>query len=104
MKFAISVKTPEIEKEAPLALFSGSFEQRLEKAAKNGYQGIELIVSDPSKLDAAQLLAQLDAYGLQPVAVATGFVFGSRAAIIPSQFYLNVTMVTPASPSPYSAK
>lgn len=78
MKFAISVKTPEIEKEAPLALFSGSFEQRLEKAAKNGYQGIELIVSDPSKLDAAQLLAKLDAYGLQPVAVATGFVFGSR--------------------------
>ncbi len=78
MKFAISVKTPEIRQEAPLALFSGSFEERLQKAAENGYQGIELIVSDPSGLDAAHLLKQLDAYGLKPAAVATGFVFGSR--------------------------
>lgn len=78
MKFAISVKTPEIEQEAPLALFSGSFEERLRKAAQNGYQGIELIVSNPSGLDAVQLLRQLEEHGLKPAAVATGFVFGSR--------------------------
>ena len=84
MKFAISIKTPEVEKEAPLALLSGTFEERLQKAAAYGYQGVELIVSDPSKLNAQQLLSQLAAYGLVPAAVATGFVAGSRGLTLVS--------------------
>lgn len=78
MRFAISVISPEVTGEAPLALLSGTFEQRLEKAAALGYRGIELVVSDPLKLDPQQLLAQLNHHGLAPAAVATGFVFGSR--------------------------
>lgn len=78
MKFAISVITPEVQGEAPLALLEGSFEERLQKAAAIGYRGIELVVSDPLRLDPGTLLDQLARYGLEPAAVATGFVFGSR--------------------------
>ena len=84
MKFAISIKTPEVEKEAPLALLSGTFEERLKKAADYGYRGVELIVSDPARLDVQQLLSQLKAHGLVPVAVATGFVAGSRGLTLVS--------------------
>jgi len=78
MKFAISVITPEVQGEAPLALLEGTFEERLQKAAAIGYQGVELVVSDPLQLDPRMLLDRLTYYGLEPAAVATGFVFGSR--------------------------
>lgn len=78
MRFAISVITPEVSGEAPLALLEGTFEQRLEKAAALGYQGVELVVSDPLRLGPQALLTQLANHGLVPAAVATGFVFGSR--------------------------
>ena len=78
MKFAVSIKTPEAQGEAPLALFTGTFDERLQKAAAQGYKGVELIVSDPSKLDAKDLNDRMAAYGLVPVAVATGYIFGSR--------------------------
>lgn len=78
MKFAISVITPEVQGEAPLALLEGTFEERLQKAAAIGYQGVELVVSDPLQLDPRMLLDRLTHYGLEPAAVATGFVFGSR--------------------------
>lgn len=78
MRFAISVISPEVSGEAPLALLEGTFDQRLEKAAALGYQGVELVVSDPLRLGPKALLAQMARHGLVPAAVATGFVFGSR--------------------------
>lgn len=70
--------TPEVQGEAPLALLEGTFEQRLEKAAACGYQGIELVCCDPARLDPAQIAGLLARYHLKAAAVATGFVAGSR--------------------------
>lgn len=78
MKFAISVITPEVQGEAPLALLEGTFEERLEKAAAFGYQGIELLSCDPSRLDSSRIKDQLSRHGLKAAAVATGFIAGSR--------------------------
>ena len=84
MQFAVSIKTPEVQGEAPLALFSGTFEERLRKAAAQGYRGVELIVSDPTQLDARMLVSQMEAAGLKPAAVATGFIAGSRGLTLVS--------------------
>ena len=78
MKFAISVITPEVQGEAPLALLEGTFEERLEKAAKYGYQGVELLSCDPSRLDPDRIASQLSRHGLKAAAVATGFIAKSR--------------------------
>lgn len=85
MKFAISVITPEVPGEAPLGLLEGTFEERLEKAAALGYQGIELLSCDPVRLDPAQIAAQLSRHGLKAAAVATGYIAGSRGLTLVSQ-------------------
>lgn len=85
MQFAISIKTPEVPGEAPLALLNGTFAERLRKAADYGYQGVELVVSDPRRLDPVSLRAQLGAYGLKPAAVATGFITGSSGLSLVSR-------------------
>lgn len=68
-----------------MALLSGSFETRLQKAATLGYTGIELVICDPAALDAKRISEQLDHYGLKAAAVATGFISG----------YRNLTLVNP---------
>lgn len=78
MPIAVSVITPEVKEEAPLALLSGTFEERLQKAAAYGYDGIELVTSDPARLDGASIKKSLEKYGLQPAAVASGCIAGQR--------------------------
>ena len=73
-KLAISIRTPELAAEPPLALAEGSFRERLMKAAAWGYTGVELVVEDPARLDSAALLAELTRAGLSPAAVASGYL------------------------------
>lgn len=82
MKFAISVITPEVQGEAPLALLEGTFEERLAKAAAFGYQGIELLSCNPACLDPERILRLLEKYNLKAAAIATGFIAGSRGLTI----------------------
>lgn len=84
MKFAVSVITPEIREEAPLALLSGSFDQRLQKAAALGYQGVELLCCHPSLLSPGEIRACLARHGLKPAAVATGFIASYRGLTLVS--------------------
>ena len=44
MKLALATPTPEVEVPVPVALLSGTFEERLQKAARLGYDGVELLV------------------------------------------------------------
>lgn len=78
MNYAISIQTPEIVDEAPLALLTGTFEERLKKAAAYGYTGVELVVCHPELLDPDAIRQLLARYGLKPAAVATGFIRGYR--------------------------
>ena len=61
----------------PLALLSGSFAEKVQKAARLGYQGIELMVRDPAGLDWPQVKRTLDAAGLEVPQVVTGELFGA---------------------------
>ena len=84
MKTAVSIITPEVRGEAPLALLEGSFAERLAKAAAYGYRGVELVTCDPAALDLTGLLRQLRAAGLETAAVATGFIAASRGLTLVS--------------------
>jgi sugar phosphate isomerase/epimerase len=61
----------------PLALLSGTFEEKARKAAALGYDGIELMVRDPADLGWAAVKATLDAAGLEVPQVVTGELFGA---------------------------
>lgn len=76
MRLAVSIISPEVRGEAPLALLSGSFAQRCAKAAAMGYRGVELVVCEPAGLSLSQVSDTLAANGLAPAAIATGFLAG----------------------------
>jgi sugar phosphate isomerase/epimerase len=61
----------------PLALLSGTFEEKVRKAAALGYDGVELMVRDPAGLDWAHVKHTLDAAGLQAPQVVTGELYGA---------------------------
>jgi 5-keto-L-gluconate epimerase len=75
VKLALATHTPDVSPPPPVALLSGSFEQRLEKAARLGYDGVELMIARPVRLDSAVIGAQVRAAGLQVAAVSSGPVF-----------------------------
>jgi sugar phosphate isomerase/epimerase len=61
----------------PLALLSGSFEQKAAKAARLGYDGIELMVRDPAGLNWAQTKQILNSAGLEVSQLVTGELYGA---------------------------
>jgi len=75
MKLAFATPTPEVNAYVPVALFSGSFSERLEKAARLGYDGVELMVARPDEVDAAAIRAQVAGLGLEVAAIASGAVY-----------------------------
>jgi 5-keto-L-gluconate epimerase len=61
----------------PLALLSGTFEEKARKAAALGYDGVELMVRDPAGLDWPYVKRTLEEAGLQAPQVVTGELFGA---------------------------
>jgi sugar phosphate isomerase/epimerase len=61
----------------PLALLSGTFEEKAQKAAHLGFDGIELMVRDPAGLDWPAVRGTLQAAGLEVPQVVTGELFGA---------------------------
>lgn len=72
MKIALSIQTPEVERVLPLALLSGSFEEKCQRAAEYGADGVELITTDPELLDLTKISATLKQNHLLPAAIASG--------------------------------
>jgi len=75
VRLAFATPTPEVAVPVPVALFSGSFSQRLEKAARLGYDGVELMVARPAEIDASDILSQVADSGLEIAAIASGAVY-----------------------------
>jgi sugar phosphate isomerase/epimerase len=75
VKLALATPTPEVEIPVPVALLSGTFEERLQKAARLGYEGVELMVVRPSELDVGPIRAQIAEAGLEVAAVGTGAIY-----------------------------
>jgi sugar phosphate isomerase/epimerase len=76
MKAGMVLCGPDVDY-GPLALLSGTFEEKATKAAELGYDGIELMVRDPAGLDWPTVKSTLDNAGLEVPQVVTGELFGA---------------------------
>jgi sugar phosphate isomerase/epimerase len=75
MKLALATPTPEVKTPVPVALLSGSFAERMQKAAHLGYDGVELMAVHPDELNVDEIHAQVSAAGLEVAAIATGAIY-----------------------------
>ena len=72
MKLSIVIQTPEVKSVLPVALASGSLNEKLSKAAEWGAQGIEFMSTNPVELNWAEIKDTLSRNGLEASAVASG--------------------------------
>ncbi len=75
MKLAPAITTPEVETTVPVALLSGPFSERLRKAARLGYDGVELMVVRPEELSVDDIGNQVSKLGLEVAAIASGAIY-----------------------------
>jgi len=74
MKLALAITTPEVPISIPVALLTGTFEQRLAKARALGCDGVELMASRPGELDSVRIREMVAWEGLSVAAVSSGAV------------------------------
>lgn len=74
MKLALAVQTPEVQPIVPVALLTGPFHDKLEKAAHLGADGVELMTADPAALDANDIRTSILQAGLEVAAIGSGAV------------------------------
>jgi sugar phosphate isomerase/epimerase len=72
MHLALAVQTPDVSLSLPVALLSGTWSDKVEKAAQLGVDGLELMTADPGRLDASEIRGTLEARGLSVVAIGSG--------------------------------
>jgi sugar phosphate isomerase/epimerase len=83
MKLALTIQTPEVPVQVPIALLSGTLAEKLGKAARMGAAGVELITTQPASLDIPDLLEQLGRNGLQVAAIASGgMAFAAKLTLL----------------------
>jgi sugar phosphate isomerase/epimerase len=75
MKISLAIPTPDVNVDLPVALLTGTFEERLEKALRLGYNGVELMVARPADLNAAEISRLINNRALQVSAVSSGAVY-----------------------------
>ena len=76
MKAGLVLCGPDVD-HGPLALLSGTFEEKAAKAANLGCDGIELMVRDPAGLDWPAVKSTLEQAGLEVPQIVTGELFGA---------------------------
>jgi len=76
MKKGIVISGPDV-KRGPLGLISGTFEEKIRKAALWGFDGIELMVRDPADLDWLHIRLTLQAASLEVPQIVTGELYGA---------------------------
>jgi sugar phosphate isomerase/epimerase len=76
MKTGLVICGPDVAY-GPLALLSGAFEEKVAKAARLGYDGVELMVRDPAGLNWPRIKATLESHGLGIGQIVTGELFGA---------------------------
>jgi len=74
MRLGLAIQTPEVPAVVPVALLSGSLEEKLAKAAHWGVDGIELMTSNPREADPRQIKELCQRYGLDVAAAASGAI------------------------------
>ncbi len=74
MKLALVVQTPDVEPQIPVALLTGTFEEKLARAAALGADGVELMPANPAGLDPDEIRRTLERHGLHAAAIGSGGV------------------------------
>ena len=74
MKLALVIQTPEVQLSIPVTLLTGTFAEKLSKAAKLGANGVELMTTDPAELDVEVIRASVQQNGLEVTAIGSGAV------------------------------
>jgi len=77
MRVSVATCGPDLD-HSPLALLSGTFEERLQKAVRLGCDGVELMLRDPSGIDWARVGRLLADSGLEVPQLITGELFGAE--------------------------
>jgi len=75
LKLSVVIGTPDLA-EWPYQLFSGTFEEKIQKAADSGFDGVELICRDMDLVDREAVKETLRRYNLECPALNTGPVYG----------------------------
>jgi 5-keto-L-gluconate epimerase len=80
---SLAIQTPEVPVRVPVALLSGSLPEQLAKAASMGYDGVELITTDPAGIDREALQLQLSRNRLRVSAIASGgMAFAAKLTLL----------------------
>jgi sugar phosphate isomerase/epimerase len=80
---ALAVQTPEIPVQVPIALLSGSLEEKLAKASSLGYDGVELITVEPASINRAGVKSLLSKHHLKISAIASGgMAFAAKLTLL----------------------
>lgn len=76
MRLCYQVSTPEVYRMPGVTSYQGDFEESLGALKACGYDGVELMVRDPKKVDAGEIARALEKYGYEVPMVCTGEVYG----------------------------
>ncbi len=83
MLLSLAIQTPEVPATIPIALLSGNLEEKLAKAASMGFDGLELITTDPASLDRSGLKSLLANANLKVSAIASGgMAFAAKLTLL----------------------
>ena len=76
MRISAMVGTPDLEA-AAVAIFAGpDLEGSFHKSAEFGFDGVELMLKNPARLNSAQVRRLLERYGLELAGLCSGQVYG----------------------------
>lgn len=76
MKLSIVLSTQPAQFDA--VAFKGDFERNVARIAEMGYDGVELAIREPRRLDGDEVVRVLDRYGLRVPAIGTGQAWGEE--------------------------
>ncbi len=76
MKLCYQVATPDVAIAPSVTAYQGDLATSLSDLSKMGYDGVEFMTINPSKLNWHEVRTLLDQTGLDPILVCTGEIFG----------------------------
>ncbi len=83
MKLSLAIQTPEVPARVPVALLDGDMADAFGKVSHFGYDGVELITTDPAGLDRIFLKKILSQNHLQVSAIASGgLAFAAKLTLL----------------------
>jgi len=80
---SLAIQTPEVPVRVPVALLCGSLPEQLREASEMGYDGVELITTNPESIDRNALQALLSQHKLNVSAIASGgMAFAAKLTLL----------------------